>query len=95
MLYHSSSNGFIWKQQYLILTQPTIDDLVSKGLSALNEGNFDMALSYFEQALGMDEKNPDLWNHKGTALRSLGRYQEAMDCFNKSLKIDPRDKQAS
>ena len=75
--------------------QSNIDDLVSKGLSSLDDGKFDAALSFFEQALTLDDKNPDLWNHKGTALRSLGRYQEAMDCFNKSLQIDPRDKQAS
>jgi len=31
----------------------------------------------------------------GVTLRSLGRYDEAVDCFNKSLKIDPRDKDSS
>jgi len=36
-----------------------------------------------------------LWNLKGITLRSLGRYDEAISCFNKSLSIDPRDKNAS
>ena len=74
---------------------PDIDNLISRGKDSLKDGKFDNALSFFEQALLLDEKNPDIWNHKGTALRSLGRYQEAMDCFNKSLKIDPRDKYSS
>jgi len=72
-----------------------IQDLVAKGKSFLEDGNFTDALGFFEQALLLNQDNPDLWNHKGIALRSMGRYEEAMECFNKSLKIDPRDKNAS
>ncbi len=72
-----------------------IQDLVSKGQSLLKDGKFTDALGFFEQALLLNQDDPDLWNHKGIALRSIGRYEEAMECFNKSLKIDPRDKNAS
>ena len=73
----------------------SIVDLITKGKSLLEEGNFEEALSNFEQALLQNPSDPDLWNYKGTALRSLGRYNEAIECFNKSLSIDPRDKTAS
>jgi len=72
-----------------------IDSLVEQGNSLLNEGKFEEALGFFEQALLLDQKNPELWNYKGVALRSIGRYDEAIECFNKSLEIDPRDKTAS
>ncbi len=72
-----------------------IDSLVEQGNSLLNEGKFEEALGFFEQALLLDQKNPELWNYKGVALRSIGRYSEAIECFNKSLEIDPRDKTAS
>ncbi len=72
-----------------------IQNLVAKGQSFLEDGKFDAALGFFEQALLLNQDDPDLWNYKGIALRSLGRYEEAMECFNKSLKIDPRDKHAS
>ncbi len=72
-----------------------IQDLVAKGQSFLKDGNFNDALGFFEQALLLNQDDPDLWNHMGIALRSMGRYEEAMECFNKSLKIDPRDKNAS
>lgn len=72
-----------------------IDELVSQGKSFLEEGKFDDALGFFEQALLLNQDNPDLWNYKGIALRSLGRYEDAMDCFNKSLQIDPRDRNSS
>ncbi len=72
-----------------------IDFLVEQGNSLLNEGKFEDALGFFEQALLLDQKNPELCNYKGVALRSIGRYDEAIECFNKSLEIDPRDKEAS
>jgi len=72
-----------------------VDDLVTKGKRYLDETKFEEALSCFEQALLLRQNDPDLWNHKGVALRSLGRYDEAIDCFNKALSIDPRDKKAS
>jgi len=72
-----------------------IDSLVEQGNSLLNDGKFEEALGFFEQALLLDQKNPELWNYKGVALRSIGRYNEAIECFNKSLEIDPRDSKAS
>lgn len=72
-----------------------IDALVKKGKVLLNEGKFESALGFFEQALLLDQNNPELWNYKGIALRSIGRYNEAIECFNKSLEINPRDKKAS
>lgn len=72
-----------------------IEDLVEKGQSLMDDGKYDDALGFFEQALLLNQNDPDLWNHKGIALRSLGRYEESMDCFNKSLEIEPRDKFAS
>ena len=72
-----------------------IAELVSKGQSFMDDGKFGDALSAFEQALLLNQNDPDLWNHKGVALRSLGRYDESVECFNRSLEIDPRDKRAS
>ena len=72
-----------------------IQELVTKGKSFLEESKFEKALGFFEQALLLNQNDPDLWNFKGVVLRSLGRYEEAMECFNKSLQIDPRDKSAS
>jgi len=72
-----------------------IQDLVAKGQSFLKDGKFNDALSFFEQALILNHGDPELWNHKGIALRGIGRYEEAMECFNNSLKLDPRDKNAS
>lgn len=71
------------------------DELIKKGKMFLVEGNFEQALSNFEQALLLDQKNAQIWNLKGAALRSMGRYDEAIECFNKALELDPADKYAS
>jgi len=72
-----------------------IDDLVEKGKTLIEENKFEEALGFFEQALLLNQNDPQLWNYKGVALRSIGRYDEALECFNKSLELDPRDKTAS
>ena len=73
----------------------SINELVILGKKQLDDGHYDNALNLFEQAILLNQKDPDLWNLKGIALRSLGRYDEAIECFNRSLEIDPRDKNAS
>jgi len=73
----------------------SIDELVKIGKKQLEDGQYDDALNLFQKAILLNRNDPDLWNLKGIALRSLGRYNEAIECFNKSLEIDPRDKNAS
>ena len=71
------------------------EDLIEQGKKLLEESKFEEALGFFEQALLLNQGDPELWNYKGVALRSMGRYDEALECFNKSLELDPRDKKAS
>ena len=73
----------------------SIDELIKLGKKQLEDGQYDDALNLFQKAIVLNKNDPDLWNLKGIALRSLGRYNEAIECFNKSLEIDPRDKNAS
>ena len=73
----------------------SIDELLKMGKKQLEDGQYDDALNLFQKAILLNQNDPDLWNLKGIALRSLGRYNEAIECFNKSLEIDPRDKNAS
>ena len=73
----------------------SIDELSKTGKKQLEDGQYESALSSFERAISLNQNDPDLWNLMGIVLRSLGRYDEAVECFNKSLEIDPRDKHSS
>jgi len=86
---------FKLKTELLRFDTVEIKELVLKGQNSLESGNFEEALAFFEQALLLNQNDPDLWNFKAIALRSFGRYEEALECFNKSLQLDPRDKNAS
>jgi Flp pilus assembly protein TadD len=72
-----------------------LEILIQNGIRTLQDGDFEVALSFFEQALLLNPDDPDLWNQKGVALRSLGRYDEASECYDKSLQLDPRDRASS
>ncbi|MDR3782995.1 MAG: hypothetical protein P4K92_06815 [Candidatus Nitrosotalea sp.] len=78
-----------------ISVEKDISELIKKGSQLILDGNFDEALSYFDQAIVMQPNNPELLNKKGVALRGLGRYNEELECFNKSLQLDPRDLDSS
>jgi tetratricopeptide (TPR) repeat protein len=72
-----------------------LSNLIQKGNDLMEDCKFEESLSYFDQALLLQPNNPDLLNKKGVALRSLGRYDEAIECFNRSLQLDPRDLDSS
>jgi len=72
-----------------------LEILIQNGIRNLQDGNFEDALSFFEQALLLKPDDPDLWNQKGVVMRSLGRYDEASECYNRSLQLDPRDRASS
>ena len=72
-----------------------LEILIQNGVRNLQDGDFKNALSFFEQALLLKPDDPDLWNQKGVVLRSLGRYDEASECYNRSLQLDPRDRDSS
>ena len=88
------SDGIIseWLYRYSVTE---LETLIQNGIENLENGNFENALSFFEQALLLQPDDPDLWNQKGVVLRSLGRYDEASECYNKSLQLDPRDRVSS
>ena len=73
----------------------SIDELSKTGKKQLEDGQYEDALNSFERAISLNQNDPVLWILMGIVLRSLGRYDEAVECFNKSLEIDPRDKHSS
>ena len=64
------------------------------GLNGLARAHYEMgnaakALSYADQALALDAKDPNSWVMKGNALSALGDEEGAKAAFAKALEIDP------
>jgi tetratricopeptide (TPR) repeat protein len=51
-------------------------------------GDFEKAAASYDKALEMEPNSTALLNNKGKALANLGRYDDAISCFDKSLAIN-------
>lgn len=58
-------------------------------MAHLELGNKVEALSQVDQII-TSEETPSLWVLKGRVLRSMGKNEEAVECFNRALSLDPR-----
>jgi tetratricopeptide (TPR) repeat protein len=52
-------------------------------------GKFEEAESIFVSLLVQDPCNFQIWHNRGNVLIKLGRHQEALQAFDKALKICP------
>jgi tetratricopeptide (TPR) repeat protein len=71
------------------------NSLSVKGSMALEQGRYEEAIEYLDQALAIEPNNFGALTNKGVALDNLGRYQEAIEYYDRVLAIDPNDLYAS
>ncbi|MDD5691764.1 MAG: tetratricopeptide repeat protein, partial [Candidatus Omnitrophica bacterium] len=64
--------------------------LYDRGVEATNGGNFNGALSYFQQALAEDKDNPDILNMIAHTQLKLGQIDESLETYKKALELRPR-----
>ena len=49
--------------------------------------DFDRALKFFDYVLRIDDTNPEVWNEKATILNMLGKSEEALLAYDKSIEL--------
>jgi tetratricopeptide (TPR) repeat protein len=57
----------------------------------LSANDYVRAIAWFDNALRLNEKNPDALAGKGTALQGEGRHHEAIICFDRALALRADD----
>ena len=58
-------------------------------MRAYEKGNWDSALDYFNQVLVDEPNSPDIYYHIGDIYRFQGKYKEALEAYQKAIKLDP------
>ena len=54
----------------------------------LDKGESQNAVDYFEELIKEYPKSAEVWNGKGEALIELGKGEEALQCFDISIRLD-------
>ncbi len=68
---------------------------ISHLVKLCNEKSFDKALIEFKSLITKNVKDPILYNLGGVINVSLKNFEDAIDCFSKSLKINPNYAEAN
>jgi tetratricopeptide (TPR) repeat protein len=63
----------------------------NKGVEFTESKEYEKALNAYDQALLLNDKNPDIWNNKSVVLTKLGRCNEAIIAGNKAVQLKPND----
>jgi tetratricopeptide (TPR) repeat protein len=78
----------------LVPDEGSIEQLWSRGESALKAGDPREALRLFESALSLDASRARSWNYLGGVHFALGDLSRALQHFRRALELDPRDVRA-
>ena len=58
-------------------------------------GDFEKAAASYDKALEQEPNSVDLWNNKGKVLGMMGRFDDAISCFDKSIAINTSNPESS
>jgi tetratricopeptide (TPR) repeat protein len=68
-----------------------VEAFIEIGGDFYEQGAYDEAIFWFDEALAIEPNNLDALNGKGLSLYELGKYQEAIIYYDKALAIEPND----
>ena len=67
------------------------DDLNESGRSAMQNGNFSLAIELFRRAVELEPKDKYAWNNLGLAYLATRDTTKAVESFQKQLEVNPYD----
>ncbi len=67
------------------------DDLNESARSAMQNGNFTVAIQLLKRAVEVEPKNKYAWNNLGLSYLSIRQSENAVGAFQKALEINPYD----
>jgi tetratricopeptide (TPR) repeat protein len=62
-----------------------------KGMDCVRRRDYEKALEYFQAVTSSNPEIPEAWNNLGVALYGLGRIDEALNSYSRSIALDPNN----
>jgi len=66
----------------------------NRGIAFGEKGQYDQAISDFNQAIAINPRYNKAYNNRGIVYRLRGQYNQAISDFNKAIAINPLDAEA-
>jgi tetratricopeptide (TPR) repeat protein len=67
---------------------PSADELINKGKSLMDEGEFGEAVSYFDRAIEQAPEQAEAYNLRAVARFEQENYQQAVSDFSEAIRLD-------
>jgi Flp pilus assembly protein TadD len=71
------------------LQRPSAEDLKNVALDYVLLEDYEDAEKWMKRSVEMNEKDPDAWYGLGRILYTKQRFQDAVNCFEKTVALDP------
>lgn len=76
----------IWHQH----EDPELTELLDRGITAMHESNFKVALAAFDAVIEIDPGFAEGWNKRATLYYLMGDYDRSVLDIQKTLELEPR-----
>jgi Flp pilus assembly protein TadD len=73
---------------------PASAQRVEQGIEALNRGEYDLAIVYFDEAIKLDPADANAHYHRGQAHVAKAEYEMAILDYSEAIRLDPTDGRA-
>ncbi len=97
-LIKTESAGRIILAVYPQLKQSSHEELIEiykdEGTEYFANGDYSNAIASYDKALEINQQRYIIWHYKGLCLLKLEKYDEAIECFDIVLQLNPNYKQA-
>ncbi|MFX1273738.1 MAG: tetratricopeptide repeat protein [Promethearchaeota archaeon] len=74
----------------LVEEKKEIQSDLEKANEYKKNGDYENAITYYSMFLSFHPDNCEAWENKGFVLSLLGKYKEAINCFDKALELNPQ-----
>lgn len=69
--------------------QLNVEDRVDYALELVGNGNWNEAITKFNDTIGINPNNPQPYGNLGICYASIGKIQLALESFDRSIELDP------